>query len=559
VGPLTRTELSARVQSGDVTADTLVWREGLDDWRPMRAVAELGDLLRLGAQRMSGDLLDELGKRPAEKPRGAQVVPIASARAASLRPPMAETADDEATKVTGMDPRIMAAVRDADAQRARPGDAFDLETRPISAFGEPVKTPSRPPPPPAAPAPTPAHIAPHAPTVSHPTGRTAASPTPSVTPAGGTAPRVVPQTLAVTPGALAAQPSARASVPSVAAAPMPSPAAPMPEVPSVLGAVPAVGTPSAPEDAFSLPPSPLSASLPAGLESQPVPLVVPSNPASMPAPSKPSGWSLAPPGSPTTSLPPTAPVAAQGLPKSVLLLLAGVLVVGLAGGMVLGPRLNGSQTRAAPPQAPPVAALPSPVVAPPITLPSTPLPPSAPAAVQAVAPPSEPVQGENTNSDHGHRDHRPNGREPTAPQVSAADLALIRAAGGTPTPAGETGPRDTALRTQRPPAGTTPSAPSSGAGRASSLARSLEQSRVVSRCWQNLLRLNPAAGARPVRITVSLSVNGSGRVSSVSVSNAPSPQFATCVESGARNLPPLGAGEALTTEVPVNLSAGATN
>jgi hypothetical protein len=51
VGPLTRKALTERVQNGDVTADTLLWREGLDDWSPLRAVRELDDLLRIAQDR----------------------------------------------------------------------------------------------------------------------------------------------------------------------------------------------------------------------------------------------------------------------------------------------------------------------------------------------------------------------------------------------------------------------------------------------------------------------------------------------------------------------------
>ncbi len=46
VGPLSRKDLAARVAAGDVMPDTLVWREGLDDWRPLQAIAELSDLMR---------------------------------------------------------------------------------------------------------------------------------------------------------------------------------------------------------------------------------------------------------------------------------------------------------------------------------------------------------------------------------------------------------------------------------------------------------------------------------------------------------------------------------
>ena len=71
---MTRKELLAKVQSGDVTADTLVWREGLDDWRPLRNVAELGDMLRAGAQKLSGSLLDEMGRLYLETPLGLGLV-----------------------------------------------------------------------------------------------------------------------------------------------------------------------------------------------------------------------------------------------------------------------------------------------------------------------------------------------------------------------------------------------------------------------------------------------------------------------------------------------------
>jgi predicted Zn finger-like uncharacterized protein len=46
VGPMTRDELGRKVESGAVTAESLCWREGMDDWRPMGELAELSQLLR---------------------------------------------------------------------------------------------------------------------------------------------------------------------------------------------------------------------------------------------------------------------------------------------------------------------------------------------------------------------------------------------------------------------------------------------------------------------------------------------------------------------------------
>ncbi len=46
VGPMTRDELSRKIEAGAVTAESLSWREGMDDWRPIGELAELASLLR---------------------------------------------------------------------------------------------------------------------------------------------------------------------------------------------------------------------------------------------------------------------------------------------------------------------------------------------------------------------------------------------------------------------------------------------------------------------------------------------------------------------------------
>ena len=57
VGPVKRAELARKVGAGAVDGDSLVWREGFDDWRPLREVPRLASLLaqrRSAVPRMSG-------------------------------------------------------------------------------------------------------------------------------------------------------------------------------------------------------------------------------------------------------------------------------------------------------------------------------------------------------------------------------------------------------------------------------------------------------------------------------------------------------------------------
>lgn len=45
VGPLSQADLTARVQAGEVTAETLVWRSGMANWTPAAQMPELAPLL----------------------------------------------------------------------------------------------------------------------------------------------------------------------------------------------------------------------------------------------------------------------------------------------------------------------------------------------------------------------------------------------------------------------------------------------------------------------------------------------------------------------------------
>ena len=46
VGPMTRDELARKIDAGAVTPESLCWREGMDDWRPLGELPELAQLLR---------------------------------------------------------------------------------------------------------------------------------------------------------------------------------------------------------------------------------------------------------------------------------------------------------------------------------------------------------------------------------------------------------------------------------------------------------------------------------------------------------------------------------
>ncbi len=93
VGPLSRKDLAARVAAGDVMPDTLVWREGLDDWRPLQAVAELNDLMRAASSAVES-------AKPAARPAAGSAGSRAAPRSSS------DDDDEEATRVSGLDPSL---------------------------------------------------------------------------------------------------------------------------------------------------------------------------------------------------------------------------------------------------------------------------------------------------------------------------------------------------------------------------------------------------------------------------------------------------------------------
>jgi|GEM_PF-1181059 len=571
VGPLTRKELIAKVQSAEVSPDTLVWREGLDDWRPLRNVAELGDVLRLGAQRMSGSLLDEMGRRPppaapaAPERKAGQVVPLRqpapmSSAPAVTRPVMTDD-DEEATRVTGMDPAIAALIPRTLGVHAKPVARSADEDSGDHTLAEP------------------AHASPlHQVRAAEPPGAKPAARAPAPPPKAP--PPKAP--LRASPGGFGPKPAA----PPPAASPAPEP--PSLSIDSVASAPPAMiiesspslrvsstppsaaalaGEDDLPDDLFGRKPFPPQSNAPS-LESFGLSSAFSGGAPSSPAPAQQSpsmqpgaaafgpmsGHSPAMPGhAQPASVPAPAPAQRPGgLSMPVIILMAGVLVVGVFGGVLLAGRLNRPIPQPIPapvPIAQPQNVAPPPPVA--VAEPATPEP-----AVPEPAVPAATNPGPEETPGHP-RPHRPAtpGRE-VAPGISAAQAAanarLLQQLGGTQ----QGGPSGGPVGVPRNPtasSGNDPVGPVvTGAARANRAIRAFQDSRVVNTCWQNLLRQNPAI--RDTRVNITLSVNGQGRITSTTVASSPDPRFDACIRSGAGRVAPIGAGEALDAQTSVNLT-----
>jgi len=568
VGPLTRKELIAKVQSAEVTPDTLVWREGLDDWRPLRNVAELGDVLRLGAQRISGNLIDEMGRRPQPTPpvaperRSGQVVPLrqpAPTSAPAITRPAMTDDDEEATRVTGLDPAIAALIPRGLVPKPAPKPAAEDEVGDLTLTEPPHPPPSA-------------------------LGRDVsfAKPAPKISPPHAPAPKAPPPKapLRAAPAALVQKPAppppepAPEPVVEPVAAPQPSltvESAPSLKVSSIPPAALALaGDDELPEDLFGKKPFPPQSNAPSlesfGLASAfssgaPSPVSTPAPVAATPS-VQPAPVLLGPmPGHSPTMPGYAQPAAAAapaprpvGLSMPVMVLMAGVLVVGVFGGVLLAGRLN--------------RPVPQPIPAPvPVAVPQ--VQPAAPSVAVAaptapeVVPPTpaapEPVDNEPATPGHPRTARRP-GHEPAAaaPGISAAQAAanarLLQQLGGTATgPSG--GPVNSGRLPTTQTSGATDNTPApTGAARANRAIRAFQDSRVVNQCWQNLLRQNPSLRDASVRIT--LSVSGTGRFSGATISGSPDPRFDGCIRGRLATIPTIGAGEAFDAQTTVNLTTG---
>jgi hypothetical protein len=124
VGPLTRAELASKIDAGDITSETLVWREGLDDWRPLSAVNELSDLLREASKRVSDTMLGaQVKKAPSN------VVPLSRANTQKD-----SDEPEESTRLTSLSDLIATAEggspQKKPAPKSEPAPEFKAEPKP---------------------------------------------------------------------------------------------------------------------------------------------------------------------------------------------------------------------------------------------------------------------------------------------------------------------------------------------------------------------------------------------------------------------------------------------
>ncbi len=93
VGPIRMTELRRKAALGAVTDDSLVWQEGMEEWRPVKTIAELANLVREAAANRGPSLGSPEPpnvRQSASPPAPGQPRPPAPARPLPPRPTMSE-------------------------------------------------------------------------------------------------------------------------------------------------------------------------------------------------------------------------------------------------------------------------------------------------------------------------------------------------------------------------------------------------------------------------------------------------------------------------------------
>src|SRR4051812_1276901 len=110
VGPMTRDELARKIDAGAVTPESLCWREGMDDWRPLGDLPELAQLLRRprDASRPRGEPARPQRGEPSRTSRGRPPpsVPGGSSHSGSRSAPLplAQVASEESADEEGAEP-----------------------------------------------------------------------------------------------------------------------------------------------------------------------------------------------------------------------------------------------------------------------------------------------------------------------------------------------------------------------------------------------------------------------------------------------------------------------
>jgi len=548
-GPLSRKDLSEKIAAGDVNGDTLVWREGYADWIPLRTVSSLKDLL----------------------PPPVRIVPSrpppAPAATREEHPALSdEDEDDAVTRVSDAGAALLAAIEGQKPEAFNP-EATMLDVGPMQRFAEErAQKPTEP-----------AKFDPESTIAETPSSRLAVAGAlakkPSEPPLDTTLRETKPRV----------EKPSQPPAPRVSHAPPPPPKAPEIVAPEPLRAEPL--TTSAPRvNAPSLSATP---DVPRVVEEQPRAVSVPPPPA---APSIPppvatpavvatvaadhdehlKEFEFPPLASSTSLVPPVAvqeraPSRRGGLPGVAWVMVAGVLVVGVAGGIAISRRgtpqpvmntANAATTTEHPtPVAPPAPQ--SAVTAPSIPTSETTAPttePTEPNVAAAGVAGSGDSEDPESSSRHHRSTHTRRGNE-----LSAADRAYLNSqlagmagmgggSGGGPV---VTTPTTVAARSQGSSTGGSSASPEPSSRprdtvRQQTVQQALERSGIVRRCWDQLLRRNPATELRTLPMT--LHVNAEGTVTRIDVHDTTEQSMVSCIQLNTRSIRSVGPGSALDVQ-----------
>jgi predicted Zn finger-like uncharacterized protein len=130
VGPIRITELRRKAALGAVTDDSLVWQEGMEEWRPVKTIAELASLVRDAASNRG----PSLGSPEPPNVRQSVLPPSPGGASASMRPaPMRPTpprpaSDRPAPVATGRSNVVPITSRLATAERLDEAPANALQS-----------------------------------------------------------------------------------------------------------------------------------------------------------------------------------------------------------------------------------------------------------------------------------------------------------------------------------------------------------------------------------------------------------------------------------------------
>lgn len=476
LGPVRLAVIREKALAGAVDGNSLVWREGFDEWQPLRNFPELLEIVteaQAARQAGPGRRISTSFASPAAPPaRSVTPAPGLPAMAPPAAPPAPEPVRPARASVAPEPPRAL--------------------------------RPSAPPPPPSTRRPSAPPPAPSAPTAAL---FAAASP-----------PAAPPSSLAAPPAAPPAEPSAPAVLPDLtpplASAPAAEPS-PAPPASALVAAAPwgppASAASAAPLDVLSDPfaikaPAPSASTAPTGAGATPA----------APAPSVTRAPEPAPlVATPASLVEPVAPRRRGGMsPVAYAFIAMAAAFGGVSAFVLLSPRPVAPPPPVVQPQA---AATPQAPVGP-----ADGIPPPPPVDTEAPAPTGEPQPGAAATPRPGG----PVGQRPPDKPGAAASAAPIDTSGFSGT--GVAGPA---------PIGPSGGTPSSSLGQLSqgeiSAVVQSNQPGVRRRCWQPALDARAANGPSTARVSAQVVIGASGAVESVSAAGAEKdfPGLSSCIAS----------------------------